>query len=660
MKKLLVFILTLLTLTFAVFPIACKNNQSSNPPSNPPSSQEPEVELTDKKLVSNGKSDYKIVIPQNASSQELKASNELVNYFKEATGITLPVISDASLTFETSSKYVSVGNTNLITLAELTVDYDALDVNGVGIYTKDSSIFLIGGKENGIIYTAYDFLYYTLGFEQFFNDCYSLNKVSGDLYLPDLNITDAPDIKRNLASIGYLIQDKNTALKMKSGYTQTGIYGSPVGSGLYYHNTLTYVPISQYLSTREDWFSTDKDHLCFTARGNATLRAEMLQVCFENFIEAIKEGLPKGITIYPFVNMDKRNWCHCQWCDASKTHYDGSDAAVYIQFSNELYDKIANWFATDPEGQYYYENYNGEDFRLMLSAYQQAKKAPARLNQTTGEYEPIDDSVVLRDGMFVECAIIETDWGHAVTDTVNKSIYDDVKKWSALSKQISMWSYNTQFLHYLMPFDSFNVLQDNFKFFKEVSAVNLFDQSQHNQGGGATGWHVLKTYLTTKLAWDVDADLEALTNKFFDNYFGEASVTMRKFYDNYRNFSAYQQNVLLPKNFKYDLYCAYNNSEYWPKHILDGWMNYIDQALKDIEHLKNSQPERYDMLYKHIALERISVEYMLVTWYANSYSDADILNIKRNLKADIELNKLTVMFDSTAALISDYVAGLGV
>jgi hypothetical protein len=45
-------------------------------------------------LSQNGKSDYKIYIPQNASRTEIKAAAVLKDYFNRVTGVFLPIVNE--------------------------------------------------------------------------------------------------------------------------------------------------------------------------------------------------------------------------------------------------------------------------------------------------------------------------------------------------------------------------------------------------------------------------------------------------------------------------------------------------------------------------------------------------------------------------------------
>ena len=68
---------------------------------------------TDIVLAENGKTDYVVVVPENSDWTINQARSELQNFFSEATGAGLPVVSDTGLSFNTDKKYISLGDTTV-------------------------------------------------------------------------------------------------------------------------------------------------------------------------------------------------------------------------------------------------------------------------------------------------------------------------------------------------------------------------------------------------------------------------------------------------------------------------------------------------------------------------------------------------------------------
>ena len=72
-----------------------------------------EEKFTDTLLIDNGQTNYKIVIPKDCSNNIKFAANELITFFKEATDITLEVMTDENLEFSSEAHYLSISGTSL-------------------------------------------------------------------------------------------------------------------------------------------------------------------------------------------------------------------------------------------------------------------------------------------------------------------------------------------------------------------------------------------------------------------------------------------------------------------------------------------------------------------------------------------------------------------
>ena len=117
---------------------------------------------TDITLIKNKKSDYKVVIGKDALRAEKYAAEELVYFLNESTGCELPIVTDENL--DENGKYLSVGNTKLLTAANLTPDYAELGDNGVSVYTRNGNVYMAGAAEYGTLFSVYRFLYYQINF----------------------------------------------------------------------------------------------------------------------------------------------------------------------------------------------------------------------------------------------------------------------------------------------------------------------------------------------------------------------------------------------------------------------------------------------------------------------------------------------------------------
>ena len=217
-------------------------------------------------LLYNGATDYMVVVPEQANSNEILALDEFTSLFSEATGINLPVVKDSGLTFNEESKYISIGNTTLLDSSEIIIEDEVKVDNGMAIKTKGKTLFFIGGGEYGVVYAVYEFLFRTLNFEQYYIDCYALDKCVTEIPLMNYNVIDYPDIPMYCNFPRFLDMNPLAALRMRAPYRSSKFLGA-IG-GRTSHMSLVYMNETVVEGHENYWLSKDKTQLCYTARGN--------------------------------------------------------------------------------------------------------------------------------------------------------------------------------------------------------------------------------------------------------------------------------------------------------------------------------------------------------------------------------------------------------
>ena len=115
------------------------------------------IGATQYKLFENGVTEYKIVLPSEPTAFDSKAAMKINTITMEATGVQFLSYRDDSIAYSDDAKYISIGNTGMLEGSGLTIDYDAIGVQGYEIITQGQSIFIAGGEE-GVFFGALDLL----------------------------------------------------------------------------------------------------------------------------------------------------------------------------------------------------------------------------------------------------------------------------------------------------------------------------------------------------------------------------------------------------------------------------------------------------------------------------------------------------------------------
>lgn len=579
-----------------------------------------QINVTDSSIdfVVGGSSEYRIVVPTVKEYAEITTgADEIVNFISQSTGAVLDVVNDEGLTYSASSKFISLGDTALLSQAGIEVDKEELTRSGYRIISKDNSVFLIGGGDFGTLYSAYEFLKHMIGFET-----YAADEVVFDRYttlkLKKFDVLDVPDFTYRMTNYGTERNDNQFAQRMRMNQEslQSGkVWMGPSGMG--WHNTFAYLPKEKYSATHPKWYSVDGTQLCFYARGDEEEQALMFETFMNSFMDVIK-AYPdvENITI---TQQDINTWCTCPVCSAEKEKY-GTDAATIVKFCNKVSDALPEYFEKN--------GLKERNINICFFAYHKTETAPVRRTETG--YEAIDSDVICRDNVYVFYAPIFANYTYSFYDGKNLNAAETMDAWCVLSKKLYLWIYSTNFGNYLAPYNSFNSMQDNYQFSKAHNACYMFDQGQWNQNM-STGFGNLKAYLNAKLQWDVTLDFNQLVRDFFDNYFKDASDEMMDVFNYYRTWMAYLENDLgidgvLSQNI--------TTSRYFPKPTIDTFLALFDKAYAAIEPLKSTNSTLYNTLYDRICLETIAYRKMDIDLYSSKYTIQQQARLKKEFKDD--------------------------
>lgn len=587
-------------------------------------------------FIKDGKTDYKIVIPQTPSEFELTAIDELLYFFEVATDISLELISDVEATYTADAKYISVGDTEYAGTAGVKADYDLLKTGGFRIVTKGNSMILLGATGRGTLYAVYEFLKQNFNYEFYADNAIYIDKDVVDLKLKNFDITDVPDYEYALATYGF-IRHKAISTNRYRMVTDSALM-IPVGRNMY-HNSLDWLPKETWEEEHPNWYSIDGTQLCYTARGDEAEYNAMIAAATEKAKELLSNPDYIDYNILTLTQQDGQGWCDCTTCVDTTKKYNGSKAAAVIHFVNELRGNIDEWF--EEEGKEY-----ARDLKLLFFGYHQTNQPPTVWDEANNRYKPVDSTVVCAPGVGVYFAEANGDYTQSFYEKNNLYIAENMMGYGSLANDIFFWSYQVNFTHYLTPYNSFDGMQAIYQYGKKCNATLLFDQGQYNEPGRATAWCTLKAYLSSKLAWNVNANFEELIDNFFEVYFGPAANEMKKMFDSFRVRATYNETYNGYGGLK-SIMADVLQVKYWPETLVRDWLQYTDNALTAIEPLKESDPDKYSAYSANIRLERLSPLYIMVELYNSKITDEQTMKYKRMFFEDAQEMGITKWGEKT-------------
>ena len=142
-------------------------------------------------------------------------------------------------------------------------------------------------------------------------------------------------------------------------------------------------------------------------------------------------------------------------------------------------------------------------------------------------------------------------------------------------------------------------------------------------------------------------DVEALTQKFFDGTYGDASPYVYNVYKEYRVLAAYQTDEMGYKGSR-SIFMNALQEKFWPKNLLARWIDQLYQGIDSLEPLKTTDVSLYDKLVNNVELELVSFLYLYVELYGN-VTDLETVNLyKTECKRIIESIGLTLYAERNA------------
>lgn len=573
------------------------------------------IPVTGDFIFMNDESEYLIVIPENAQEKEILAKDELIDYFAKATGYTLKSITDRDLTYDSESKYISIGNTVMFYESGISVTREELTLDGFKIKRSGNSVIICGPSDEGTLYGVYEFMSYLFKYHAYAVDEIYYEKVT-QIPLYDFDVVGRPDFEERMLSYYTVGNDADYRNKMRlSAHGENWIYAS--------HSHFKIMPKETYYSAHKDWYSPDGTQLCLT---NEEMTLE--------FIENVK----KVILTHPDDNYillgeeDHNTFCTCKNCLAAIQKY-GTPSGVDIVFVNKVAKAIEEWLA---------EIQPGRKMMIGTFAYLKTLQAPVTFDETTKEWKPNHPDVVARDNVIVLIAPLGANFSYSFLTDENIEIKNALLGWQAIIKQFAIWTYSANFYNYFTNFLNFSSQAQQYRELYELNTLSIVDQGPWDSA--APIFEKMRTYVMSRLMWDTSLNVDDLIDDFMRHYYKEAYPQMRKYFDITRT---YLEHIRSTYGLDATCYVIYNKVEYWPQAYLNSMLNLLEEALVSLEVYKESSPTEYETLSNRINLESLSPRYFMLKYYQTTFTAKEQLRLIDEFEEICSLNHVTNWAEST-------------
>ena len=445
----------------------------------------------------NCKSDYVIVIPDNAAPVVKTSAKELASHLKGVVGQEFPVVAENDRPAGRPAFVIGPAKASATvfkdpTFANALPDEIAIKFNGKDIY-------LNGQMPRGTLYATVTFLEDYVGvcwwtrYERYIPSKPTLQVAAKDHeYAPKIISRETFYKQAQTPDFAPFLKDNGHHSGIPEAY---GGHRSIIG---WCHTFEQFMPPSRYFDAHPEWFSEingkrERYHsqLCLT---NDEMRAEFTKVV----LERIRKNRAAGM-----ISVSQNDWdghCQCAKCKAIEDAEE-SPSGPLLRFVNAV--------AADVEKEY-------PEFFIETLAYQYTRKAPKITRPRK--------NVVIR-----LCAVNVNTAQPLETSPDNKSFQKDFEEWGAIASHLYVWNYITNFMNHILPHPNWRALAPDIRYFANNKVIGLFEQG--DLGCDVGDFVRARAWIIAHLQWNPEQDERKLMEKFFNGYYGAAGPHLIRYID---------------------------------------------------------------------------------------------------------------------------------
>lgn len=546
---------------------------------------------TEQWLVYEGKSEYCLILPENANEYERKAAEEFNLLLQQSAQTTLPIIEEKSAP---AQRRIFLGRVENATGIAGEISYQRLGSDGFILKTEGDDLYIVGA-DRGTLFGVYGYFERVLGYQYYAKGEMKIDKTENVAFY-QMDVFEKPDIDArsfgfyDTYHVGYKDVEQNAdRLRIaRNNYTDWVLAG---------HSYFTIMPKAKYGETRPDFYSPDGQNLCLSAEG---LEEEFSK----NLIEIIQKTPGRYVMI---GQEDNFGFCDCEKCQEEVKRL-GTESALMMRFSNRIAKTVGEYFKTHSPDR---------DLQFVTFAYNKTAKPPVM--QKDGALVPLNQDCIAADNLSVMVVPFGAVYNYPFNDErENKRVRDNFVGWAVCCKKMHVWSYCTNFDNYFIEFDNYSTIAENYRFFKQLNVDYLFDQGSYSSR--TPTFEELKIFLHSRLAWDTSLDTEELIDEFIQQYYKECAPLVKKYFEKVRARWAYIHT-------QYGEYTRpgagdssfLNLAHFWPKEYLDECMDLFREMRGVAESIALKDWDRYVLLRNRTEKLAISPRFLLVNIYGKYF-----------------------------------------
>jgi hypothetical protein len=345
----------------------------------------------------------------------------------------------------------------------------------------------------------------------------------------------------------------------------------------------------------------------------------------EEFIRRVKEMIMEkwgdGSNSYFMIGMeDAWDVCKCATCTEQK-EINATDSGNFIVFTNKVSKAVNEWVKTlDPNE---FPNCTRKEIYFPIYAYFYNEAAPVK--EVNGEWVPANENVIPEKHVIIMYAPLNNDWSYSFDNPKNVKTNTIVSQWLKVTKNMMVYSYCVPYGatgQIFLPFNDLATMGGSYNMAKENNYLGYSEE-------GSTYYRYpcmqrLKNFVSAQMWWgEREGSVDDFAYEFIDFYYRPVAEEFKAYYAALKQWNIYQVEVM-GCQFR-AMSSSYGDEANWPIYAIDYFHGLIEDMLKKIEPLKETNPDLYQTYFDRINVEKLWTSYAYCRLYKKYFNQADYL-----------------------------------
>ena len=491
-------------------------------------------------IVTDGTSDYSIVIADDPIPAEHTAAEELALHIEQMSGARLTIVSE---TVFSGDHGIFLGHTRRFKNLGVQLDWEELGTEGYLLRTANEHLIIAGGRPRGTLYGVYDLLQEQWGCRWFTFDTSRIPRTT-KLTLPDLDITKRPAFELRMLQFGgygewfwdHFDQTFAARLRWNFGHhseddpTYGGEFKILPNVG---HNYIIFLDPARYAQKHPEYYALHEGR-----RLNYVLPSNDVELCLSNPETAaalIREATEllrasSNVDVLFIGQSDTGKYCQCGDCDVARRTYGGWDAVRGVRIMANLPDDTWNDYGGFAGLQIEFINKVARaledevpDVAVGTWAYYYNRRPPRGVKAHKNVmvmYAPWNSAY--QDDPRCYCHSIDS--GPINDDFSNYGA--ELGAWTRIADKVYVFDYWLGI--WIGQPVNIPTIRRTIRFYRKLGVEGVWLDGLH---GVPAGFEWLTLWLWAQLAWNPDFDADRGINEFCEAYYGAAAPYIQKYID---------------------------------------------------------------------------------------------------------------------------------